>query len=185
MTMPLDDAQDLDQQDLDQALCRLQELIRALDTHPDPTAREPARELLALVLDLHGIGLAKLMATVAAADGGTSIMARLVENDQVRALLLLHGLHPDDLETRIRRAVDRLQPHVGIHGLRLDVAAIAGGTVRLRVRGAGAAAIPAPLPWSLPGEIENAVLDAAPDVEQVVIDGLDLPNGAVVAQAAE
>jgi hypothetical protein len=81
--------------------------------------------------------------------------------------------------------VDRLQPHVGVHGLRLDVAAIAGGTVRLRVQGAGAAAISAPLLWSLPGDIENAVLDAAPDVEQVVIDGLDLPNGAVVAQAAE
>ena len=84
--------------DPQQALHRLEELIRALDGHPDPSAKETARELLALVLDLHGIGLAKLMGIVTTAEGGTSILARLVEDKQVQAILLLHGLHPDDLQ---------------------------------------------------------------------------------------
>ena len=122
-------------EDPQQALHRLQELIRVLDAHPDPSAKETTRELLALVLDLHGIGLAKLMGIVTAAEDGTSILARLVEDKQVEAMLLLHGLHPDDLETRVRRAVDRLRPHLGVHGLRLDVVEIASGTVRLWVHG--------------------------------------------------
>ncbi|MGO9232710.1 MAG: hypothetical protein ACLP4V_00940 [Methylocella sp.] len=172
-------------EDAQQALRRLQELIRVLDAHPDPAAKETTRELLALVLDLHGIGLAKLMGIVTAAEDGTSILARLVEDKQVQAMLLLHGLHPDDLETRVRRGVDRLRPHLGVHGLRLDVVEIANGTVRLRVHGSGAAAIQAPLLWTLPGEIEDAVVEAAPDVEKILIDGLDRLGVAAAVRAAE
>ena len=167
------------------ALHRLEELIRALDAHPDPSAKETARELLAVVLDLHGMGLAKLMGIVTTAEGGTAILARLVDDEQVRAMLLLHGLHPDDLETRVRRAVDRLRPHLGIHGLRLDVVEIASGTVRLRLHGSGASTIKAPLLWTLPGEIEDAVVEAAPDVEKVLIDGLDLQEATAAVRAAE
>jgi Fe-S cluster biogenesis protein NfuA len=108
-----------------------------------------------------------------------------VENEQVQAMLLLHGLHPDDLETRVRRAVDRLRPHLGVHGLRLHVVEIASGIVRLRLHGSGAAAIKAPLLWTLPGEIEGAVVEAAPDVEKVLIDGLDLAEPAAEVRAAE
>jgi Fe-S cluster biogenesis protein NfuA len=172
-------------EDPQQALHRLEELIRALDAHPDPSAKETARELLAVVLDLHGIGLAKLMGIVTTADGGTAILARLVENEQVQAMLLLHGLHPDDLETRVRRAVDRLRPHLGVHGLRLDVVEIASGTVRLRLHGSGGATIKAPLLWTLPGEIEGAVVEAAPDVEKILIDGLDLAEPTAEVRAAE
>ena len=172
-------------EDPQHALNRLQELIRVLDTHPDPSAKETTRELLALVLDLHGIGLAKLMGIVTVAEDGTSILARLVEDKQVEAMLLLHGLHPDDLETRVRRAVDRLRPHLGVHGLRLDVVEIVSGTVRLRVHGSGAATIKAPLLWTLPGEIEDAVVEAAPDVEKVLIDGLDCLGVAAAVRAAE
>jgi hypothetical protein len=99
--------------------------------------------------------------------------------------LLLHGLHPDDLETRVRRAVDRLRPHLGVHGLRLDVVEIASGTVRLRVHGRSAAMIKAPLLWMLPGEIEDAVVEAAPDIEKILIDGLDLEEAAAAVRAAE
>jgi hypothetical protein len=167
------------------ALRRLEELIRALDAHTDPAAKETARELLTLVLDLHGMGLAKLMGIVTTAEGGTAVLARLVDDEQVRAMLLLHGLHPDDLETRVRRAVDRLRPHLGVHGLRLDVVEIASGTVRLRLHGSGAATIKAPLLWTLPGEIEDAVVEAAPDVEKILIDGLVPQEAAAAVRAAE
>jgi hypothetical protein len=172
-------------EDPQQALHRLEELIRALDAHPDPSAKETARELLALVLDLHGIGLAKLMGIVTTADGGTAILARLVEDKQVQAMLLLHGLHPDDFETRVRRAVDRLRSHLGVHGLRLDVVEIASGIVRLRLHGSGAATIKAPLLWTLPGEIEDAVVEAAPDAEKILIDGLGLQEASAAVRAAE
>jgi Fe-S cluster biogenesis protein NfuA len=157
--------------ELTQSLRRLEELIGALDGHPDPAAGEPARELVSLVLDLHGIGLAGLMAIVTKADRDGAILAQLVADEKVRAMLLLHGLHPDDMETRVRRAVERLRPHLGVHGLGVEVAEIAKGAVRLRVSGGDAPGLSAPMLWSLPGEIEAAIVEAAPDVETVVIEG--------------
>lgn len=165
------------------ALRRLEELIGALDEHPDPAAREPARELVELVLDLHGVALAKLMGVVAAAEGGTAILARLAEDDQVKSMLLLHGLHPERLDVRIRKAVERLTPHLGVHGLRLEVVEIAKGTARLRVRPGNGGTVKASLLWTLPSEIEDVIVEAAPDIEKVVIEGLDAPGA--VAMASE
>jgi hypothetical protein len=67
----------------------------------------------------------------------------------------------------------------------LDVVEIASGTVRLRVHGSRAATIKAPLLWTLPGEIEDAVVEAAPDIEKILIDGLDLEEAAAAVRAAE
>jgi hypothetical protein len=165
---------------------RIESLIRLLDTHPERTARETARELLTLVLDLHGLALAKLMNIVMSSEGAAPVLARMLEDKQVQAILLLHGLHPDDLETRVRLAVDRLHPHVGVLGLRLDIVSIADGTVRLRVRRGDGGEIEAPLKWTLRGEIEEAIIEAAPDVVALVLDGVDFEEaGNSVRTAAD
>lgn len=173
-----------DVRDLDQALVRLEELIGTLNANPDP-AREMARELVSLVLDLHGIGLARLMAIVSDTEGGAAVLARLVENEHVRAMLLLHGLHPDDLETRVRRAVDRLRPHLGVLGLCLSVVEIAKGTVRLKVERSSVSVIQTSALLTLPAEIETAVAEAAPDAEAILLDGLDHLYAAPAIKAAE
>lgn len=174
--MPVDD-------DIDQSVRRLEQLIAALDAHPDPTAAEPARELVALVLDLHSLGLARLMAIIAGVPGGDRIMARLVDDDRVCPMLLLHGLHPEDMESRVRKAVDRLKPHLGVHGLRLDVVAIERGAVRLRVGNIDGSAPRASLTMTLPEEIENAIMEAAPDAEEISIEGLQPQDGLAVSAA--
>ena len=166
-----------------QAARRLGDLIEALDEHPDPSASGPARELVALVLDLHALGLARLMAILGKAEHSEATMAQLLQDDHVRAMLLLHGLHPQDMETRVWAAVERLRPHLGVHGLRVDVVEVAGGAVRLRINGANAG-IRAPLLWTLPAEIEDAIVEAAPDAERIVIEGLAFA-GQAASQAAE
>jgi Fe-S cluster biogenesis protein NfuA len=166
-----------DKQELDQALRRLEELIGVLEAHPEPAASESARELVSLVLNLHGIGLAKLTAILAKAEGGAASIARLAEDDHVRAMLLLHGLHPDDLETRVRRAIERLRPHLGVHGLRVELLGTARGIVQLRLHTSGGVALKASTLLTLPSEIEDAIVESAPDVDKVLIDGLDLPGG--------
>lgn len=173
-----------DIRDLDQALVRLEELIGTLNANPDP-ACEAARELVSLVLDLHGIGLARLMAIVSNTGDGAAVIERLVEDEQVRAILLLHGLHPDDLESRVRRAVDRLRPYLGVRGLRLSVVEIARGAVRLRIDFCSGGSIPPSALLTLPAEIEDAVVEAAPDADVILIDGLDQLYAAPAVKAAE
>jgi hypothetical protein len=154
---------------LGEALRRIETLIAALGELPDPAAREPARELLETVLDLHGLALARMMALAAAAEGGTALVERLVADDQVRAVLLLHGLHPQAAEERVRRAVDRLQADFGHRGVRLALVRAGPDGVRLRVERGGHASGDE----AIRREIEDAIVEAAPDIADLVIEGLE------------
>ena len=162
------------------ALRRIEALIAALDRVSDPAAREPARALLEVVLDLHALGLARMMATIAASEGGVALLRRLAEDEAARGILLLHGLHPETVEARVGAALEALRPQFAACGLGLKLVA---GTVRLvsvRVRwiGEGASRIDAA---ALHAAIEVAIIEAAPDVETLEIEGLE---AMAVAQAS-
>ncbi|MEA2789676.1 MAG: hypothetical protein QOG73_2082 [Acetobacteraceae bacterium] len=165
-----------DKQAVQASLRRLEALIAALDALPDPAAREPARELLELVLDLHGLALAKIVAGVAAG-GDHGLLARLTEDPHIGAMLLLHGAHPEEPETRVRRALEQLRPRLEEHGARVISVRLVGGSLRLLLSGAGAPA--------LRQEIEDAIIDAAPDLDDILFEELDeiAANATVTAPA--
>ncbi len=158
-----------------QALGRVQELIAALEGSPEPAAAAPARELVQLVLDLHGNGLARMLAIIADAGNGRVLLERLAIDEQVKGLLLLHGLHPEDLETRVRNAVSKLRPHLAVIGVSVQAVGIEGGAVRLELRCGGNGHGPLRTD-ALRREIEDAIFDAAPDVAGIGIEGLPVPT---------
>jgi hypothetical protein len=156
---------------LEEALSRIDALATALDQVTDASAREAARKVLQLVLDLHGLALARALAIVASAQDGRALVERLAQDEQVRAALLLHGLHPEPIEERVQRAVERLEPELGVLGFRVRVVAVGAAMARLRVDGAhgpeGSRAI------GLRQQIEAAIVDEAPDLDEIVIEGLE------------
>ncbi len=85
---------------------KIEELVRRAEALPDPKARGIAVDLLQAVLDFHAAGLERMM-EIAADSGaaGEAIIERIATDDLTSSMLLLHDLHPDDLETRIERAV--------------------------------------------------------------------------------
>jgi hypothetical protein len=148
-------------------LRHIDDLAAALSHIPDPTAREMARELVEAVLDLHGLAMARIMTMAAAAEGGRALIQSFAEDAQVRALLLLYGLHPDNAETRVRRALEELRPRLADAGIEVGLTRIVAGTAWLRVSGAVLHA------GALRHDIEKAAVDAAPDLDEIVIEGLD------------
>ncbi|MGR9108471.1 MAG: hypothetical protein ACU843_16245, partial [Gammaproteobacteria bacterium] len=153
---------------------RLQDLLVALDGFSDPSAREAARELVQAVIGLHRLGLADLLAIIE--DSGTqpadTLLAKFVANPRIQGLLLLHGLHPEDLETRARKAVQKLRPHLGVYGIRAELVGVDDGVIRIRLVIGETAGRRITVP-ELRREIENAVLEMAPDALDVVIEGLE------------
>jgi hypothetical protein len=99
------------------------------------------------------------------------LVERLARDEQVRAALLLHGLHPEPIEERVQRAVERLQPDLSVLSARLSVVAVGAAMVRLRVNGPHG-----PEGWramDLRQQIEAAIVDEAPDLDEIAIEGLE------------
>jgi len=92
---------------------RIEELVHRAESVEDPSLRSIAVDLLEAVLSFHAAGLDRIM-EIAASSGpaGEAIIDRIAADDLVSSVLLLHGLHPDDLETRLNHAVEKMVPDV-------------------------------------------------------------------------
>lgn len=162
---------------------RLQALLVALESTRDDQARQAARQLVQAVLELHGAALADMLALVreAGTQPADTLLPRFASNPRVAALLLLHDLHPQDLETRARKAIERLRPHLGVKGVRADLAGVEDQVVRISVTVESQKKARRPSAFALRGEIENAVLKMVPDATQVIIAGLEATVGSAPA----
>ena len=60
-------------------------------------------------MEFHGTGLDRALEILAdAGDQGMALIEKLGRDPMVSSLLVLYGLHPDSLETRVTKAVERL-----------------------------------------------------------------------------
>jgi len=152
-------------------LRRLAALVEAVDGIRDATAREAARELLELTLDLHGLALARIVSILASSKDGTALTECLVSDANVKAIMLLHGLHPEEPETRLRKALAATRPHWGVRGVRVELIHVGASAALVRVHrseSSGAAS-----DSDLRREIEEALVEAAPDLDDIIIEGLN------------
>jgi hypothetical protein len=159
---------------LDRSTRRVEELVFALEALPDPAAAASARELVQLVLELHGTALARIMEAIAADPAGARLATALVEDECINGVLLLHNLHPADLDARVRRALDRLHPHLAVQGVAAQAVEIEGDRVRITLGLSDAGRYSSADAETIRRELEQAVLDAAPDASAIEVHGLPL-----------
>jgi Fe-S cluster biogenesis protein NfuA len=137
-----------------------EEKVARVDALLDRIEGDPAAlEAVQAVVELYGDALARL---VAGADP--------VEDELVSYLLLVHDLHPEDVETRVRHALDDVRPFLDSHGGDVELLGVANGVARIRLdgtcNGCPSSAV------TLRNAIEEAVLRAAPDVERIDAEGV-------------
>ncbi len=151
---------------------RIDALVRDFAASPDPAARQNAQELVRLLMRLYGAGLARIV-HVLELDGRDAegpagrIMATLLADDLIASLLVLHDLHPEDVETRIARGLERLQEAAGAE---ITVLEVGDGAARVKV-GARSRA-PATSLLDLQRLIDDVVHAVAPDIVRVDVEGL-------------
>src|SRR5689334_6909915 len=98
-------------------LQRIEVLIEAAEALPDPVSRDCVRELIRAVLDLHRDGLSRLSELIQGMDTvDQPAMNRLINDEIVSSLLVLHELHPLDSAQRIRDKLSALAPVLRGHG---------------------------------------------------------------------
>lgn len=131
-----------------------------------------AGELVQLLMQLYGAGLARVM-EVLSHHGPAQTIDELCADKLVGSLLLLHGLHPMDLETRLQRAIHKVERRLESEHLVLD--GISDGIARIRVEHNGGGSPPP----SLAEAIERAVAELAPDIAGLEIEGAPAGGGLV------
>jgi hypothetical protein len=145
----------------------IEELIAAIEEHGNAVVRASASEMVRALLDVHRAGLAEMLAQVVCqGEPGQAILSGMVQDNLVSRLLLLHGLHPVDLETRIREALERARPLLGLHGVDVQLAHADHEVVRLRLNGGGE---------DIYRILEHAILESAPDVLKIEFVDADAP----------
>jgi len=147
------------------------ELVRTLETTADRDTRSAAQELVRAVMDLNAAGLTRILQMAKrSGEAGRRLADQFAEDALVASLLLLYGLHPKDLETRVRGALDKTRPYLKSHGGNVELVGIDDtGTVRLRLQGSCHGCPSSAM--TLKHAIEQAIHEAAPDVTAIVVDG--------------
>jgi Fe-S cluster biogenesis protein NfuA len=147
---------------------RIDDLLKEIDRFKDPQARARTRQIVQALMEYHGAAIEKLMETVASAGApGLGIIDAMARDDAVASLLLLYGLHPLDLETRVQQALEKTRPYLHSHGGNVELLAVADGVVRLRLDGS-CHGCPSSA-QTLQQTIEEAILETAPDVTAIEV----------------
>jgi Fe-S cluster biogenesis protein NfuA/nitrite reductase/ring-hydroxylating ferredoxin subunit len=164
----------LQDQALHKQIQRIEGLVQALDTWPDTAARAQATELLQATLALHGSGLERMLDLAwESGPAGQALIDQFAQDPLIGHLLLLHGLHPLDLETRVTQALDKVRPYLGSHGGNVELLGIDAGTVRLRLQGSCHGCPSSAVTLQL--AIEEALQEFAPDLGQLIVEGVVEP----------
>jgi Fe-S cluster biogenesis protein NfuA/nitrite reductase/ring-hydroxylating ferredoxin subunit len=148
-----------------------------------PMAHQRAEELVRLVVDLYGAGLERLLDVLADAGRLDDVAQQaLAEDDLVASLLLVHGLHPYDVDTRIRRALDEVRPYLGSHGGDVTLLGVTpDGVVQVQFSGTCGSCPSSSATMEL--AIEGAVADAAPETTGIELMSVEQPAGFVPLSA--
>ncbi|MBX7221047.1 MAG: hypothetical protein K1Y36_13955, partial [Blastocatellia bacterium] len=90
-----------DRQDFQRRLQRIEVLVNAVETASDPRIRAAMLELMQTLLELHGTALERMLEIVfETGPAGRELIDRFGADHLTSGVLLLHGLHTLDLETR-------------------------------------------------------------------------------------
>ena len=149
---------------------RVQELTDRLAELPDPAARERADELVSAVLELYGEGLERIFTALAdAGEAGERVRERLREDGLVASLMLIHDLYPVPLEDRVAEALESVRPYMESHGGNVELLEVSGGRARISLEGS-CKTCPASTS-TLELAIKQALDEAAPDLEELIVEG--------------
>lgn len=157
--------------EFDQRVAAIEELVGRLETATDPAARAASQELVRAVMDLHGEAVERMLAAIRGSGAAAAtILDRLARDELVASVLLLHDLHPQDLETRVRGALEKTRPYLKSHGGNVELVSVdAAGVVRLRLEGSCHGCPSSAVTLEL--AIKQAIVEAAPDVSAIEVEG--------------
>jgi Fe-S cluster biogenesis protein NfuA/nitrite reductase/ring-hydroxylating ferredoxin subunit len=160
----------------------IEQLLDDLRSSCDAPEMERVEELVRRVTELYGAGIEHIIGMIVDADAEqlapAQILERIVDDELVASLLVLHGLHPLDLQHRVEHALESVRPYLGSHGGDVELVAIdeQQGVARLKMVGSCDGCPSSSVTLQL--AVETAIQEAAPEIVRIVAEGSEEPEPA-------
>lgn len=163
----------------------IERLLARLDTAADPLLKTAAKDLVQALMNLHGAAFERTLELLHESGNPGGIIERLGRDDLVSSVLLLYGLHPEDLRSRILSALAAIQPELKKQNASAELAGLddAGALIihfQVKAGSCGSTA------GSVRSRIEAAMQNAAPDAASITLKDVGIPSsgGSFVPLAA-
>jgi len=149
---------------------QIERLVQRVSALSDVDARAAALELLQSLMDLHGAVLTRVVEVLAGSgEAGQSALAKLGRDPLICGLLVLYGVHPMPLEQRVRQALEQVRPQLRKQGGSVELIGVTDTVVTVKVASSGQGC--GSTPQALQLAVEQAILEVAPEVNQIVTEG--------------
>jgi hypothetical protein len=155
-----------DDAEVEARLTELDELLGRVEQLPGP-AGELALEAVAAVVEIYGAALSRALLLARSPEAFTA-------DPLLGHLLLVHGLHPDPVDVRVRHALGTVGERVA--GVELELLGITTGTATVQVTSGGGCGAPAP--DELERALREVLLAAAPELVAVETVTAEAPRRA-------
>ncbi|MDQ3760915.1 MAG: NifU family protein [Actinomycetota bacterium] len=160
---------------------QVEALLAQFTSASDPATAGRAEELVSLLVEFYGAGLARIMELL-----DEQAVTPLLDDRLVAGLLVLHDLHPQSTEQRVLAALERVRPYLGSHAGDVEYLGLdADGTVRLRLAGSCDGCPSSAVTVKM--AIEKGIEEVAPEVTKVEVEGVapEQPSPLTAAAAAD
>jgi Fe-S cluster biogenesis protein NfuA/nitrite reductase/ring-hydroxylating ferredoxin subunit len=149
----------------------LQKLLAEVEALPYPGAKELIQDCMESVLGFYGAGLKRILQVVSE-DGpeGRKVFRDLIRDDVVKGLLLIHDLHPLNLEARLLEALEKVRPYLKSHGGNVELISLENNVARLRLQGTCQSCASSSVTLEL--AIRHAIEQACPDLVHFEVEGV-------------
>jgi Fe-S cluster biogenesis protein NfuA len=150
---------------------KIEQLVQRVNAISNDDARTMALELMQSLMDLHGAGITRIVEVLSeAGESGRRSLDELGRDPLICGLLVLYGVHPVSLEQRVTVALQKLVPQLRKQGGSVDLLSVDEGLVRVSIQGSGNGCHSSP--DALKSAVEQAIREAAPEVIEVIAEGV-------------
>ena len=157
---------------------RIEVLLGELRASAPPDVAEKVEEVVGLLVELYGAGLERILEIVNEdVDTAAPLLTRFTDDKFIESLLVLHGIHPVDVDTRIESALDKARPYLGSHAGGVEYLGVdENGVAHLKLEGSCHGCPSSTVTVKL--TLEQAIAEAAPEVLRVEVEGVaEAPTG--------
>ena len=151
------------------------ERVQELEVIGDPAVRAKAKELVQLLMEMHGSAVERMLEVIFQSNNtGARMIDELGGDPLVSSLLILYGLHPEDVQARVEKKMVQVRSQLYKMGAEVTSIVVNGGDVGVTVNIEGHTC--GSTTQNVRAAVEDAIYEAAPDLKSLVVEGLPEPS---------